>query len=185
MSSKYIETEIKFRIKNEDEVIRRLESIGAKKVSGGLEHNEGFDNGSLRERGVLLRLRKFNGKNILTFKIGITKEKFKKAEEIETGVSDFQKAKTILRNLGFEVSWIYEKKRTLYALGNTTISIDIFPFGSFIEIEGSESGIREVAKGLNMDIKKGITKTYLEIYEDLCREKGREVENLVYWRKAG
>jgi len=184
MSPKYIETEIKFKIDNENEIIEKLNSIGAKKVSEGLEHNEGFDNGSLRENGMLLRLRRFKDKSILTVKIGITKNRFKKAEEIETEVEDFQKTKTILRSLGFETSWVYEKKRTLYTLGKTEISIDRFPFGSFIEIEGDERGIEKVAEKLNLVIKKGITKTYLEVYEDFCKEKGIEPENIVFWRRA-
>ena len=180
-----IETEIKFRIGDENEIEDMLKAIGAEKISEGLEHNESFDNGALRRNGMLLRLRKFNGKNILTFKAGISKDKFKKAEETETEINDFQKMKNILRSLGFKVSWIYEKKRTNFVLGGTKISIDRLPFGTFLEIEGDEEEIREAAEKLGLEIGKGITKTYRRIYEDYCREKGREPEKLVLWEAKG
>ena len=179
-----IETELKFPVENPDRILQELENLGAEKVSEGLEHNEVFDNGELRKKGILLRLRKFGGRNILTLKKGISKDEFKEAEEIETEISSFEKAREILRKLGYEVSWVYEKKRKVYILGNAKISLDILPFASFIEIEGSREEIRKVAEKLNLDIKKGITRTYREIYEDFCKKEGRETENLVFWRKS-
>ncbi len=93
MNPKNIEIEVKFKIENENEVIKKLDSMGARKVAEGLEHNEIFDDGSLRGRGMLLRLRKFGNKSILTFKVGITKREFKEAEEIEIEVNNFEKNK--------------------------------------------------------------------------------------------
>lgn len=184
MSSK--EIEIKFRVGDEGDILRRLGSLGAKKSESGLEHNIVFDSadGNLREDGFLLRLRKFAGRNVLTFKKAITQGEFKEADEIQTDVKDFDLMKEILTNLGYEIFWIYEKETDHYAIGGTYVCIDRLPFGTFMEIEGEPEKIREVASGLGLDMKNGITKTYLELYEDFCREQGKEMENLVFFKKS-
>lgn len=178
------EIEIKFRIDSEAEILRKLESLGATKTNEGLEHNEVFDNGKLREKGFLLRLRQFDGKNILTFKTAIEKEEFKKADEIELEVNNLQRMKNILQNLGYEVFWIYEKRTKRFLLEGTKVSIDELTIGTFMEIEGSESSIRNVIEKLGLDPMEGITDTYFDLYEKFCKEKGMEMENLVFWKKA-
>lgn len=178
------EIEIKFEVKNENEIIDKLKAIGAEKTKEGLEHNSVFDNGELREKGFLLRLRNFNDRNVLTFKTGITKGEFKEANEIEIEVSDFQRMKTVLESLGYGVSWVYEKKTTHFILNGTKISLDRLPFGTFMEIEGNKNAIRNVIEKLGLDPEKGITETYFELYQDSCKEKEEEMKNLVFWRKS-
>ncbi len=46
--------------------------------------------------------------------------------------------------MGFMPALVYEKRRETWTLGKTEIVIDELPFGLFMEIEGDESGIREV-----------------------------------------
>jgi len=178
------EIEIKFAVDDEEKMLRKLLAFGAEKVCDGLEHNIVFDNGEIRKKGILLRLRKTGDKSVLTFKTNIRKAEFKEADEIEIGVSDFQKVKEILEGLGYEAWWIYEKQKTKFVLGDVTIALDRLPFGTFIEIEGSEGGIRRTVERLGLDLKKGIRETYLELYQNRCKEKGIEMENLIFWRKA-
>jgi adenylate cyclase class 2 len=121
---------------------------------------------------------------VLTLKRPVINAEFKEREEIEVEVSDFNKAREILESLGYETWWVYEKHRTNFSLGSTTTSLDQLPFGTFMEIEGSEGGIRAAIAKLGLDPKKGMTKTYLELYLDYCKEKGIEMENLVFWKKA-
>lgn len=179
-----METELKFETKDKENLLEALDKAGAEKISSGLEHNLVFDyrDGSLRENGLLLRLRRFNGRAVLTFKKGIRKGRFKEAQETETHVGDFSKAKEILLGLGYEVSWIYEKKRTILSLGNVKVCIDELPFGTFAEIEGDRRGITDAASKLGFDPSGGITKTYLELYRDYCKERGEEMENLIFWK---
>jgi adenylate cyclase class 2 len=179
------EIEIKFALDDEKKMIGRLLALGARKVSEGLEHNVIFDNGELRDKGMLLRLRRTgSGKNVLTFKSGGKIAEFKEREEIEVEIGDFGKAREILEKLGYETWWIYEKERTDFVLGSAKISLDRLPFGTFMEIEGGEAEIRSAMTRLGLDPKKGTTKTYLELYQDYCKEKGIEMENLVFWKKA-
>jgi len=180
------EIELKFRVEDENDMIRRLGTIGAEKTNEGLEHNIVFDSDdrTFREQGFLLRLRKFAGRNTLTFKRAVTKKDFKEAEEIQTGVENFGNMKEILLRIGFDVSWVYEKETTHFALGDILICIDKLPFGTFMEIEGTKEGIISTAKKLGLDPAEGITETYMELYEQYCKERGQEVENLVFWKKA-
>lgn len=180
------EIEIKFPVENEEKLVSRLIALGAQKTSDGLEHNIVFDDGDIRKRGILLRLRKTpSGKNVITLKTTICKGEFKEANEVEIEVSDFAKAKAMLATLGYEIWWIYEKEKTRYILGGTAIDIDRLPFGKFMEIEGSETGIRSAITKLGLDPKKGIKETYLELYQQYCKDKGiEEMENLVFWKKA-
>jgi adenylate cyclase class 2 len=180
------EIEIKFAVNDEEKMVGRLLALGAEKLSEGLEHNIVFDNDELRNKGVLLRLRKTgNGKNVLTFKSRLPSTGFKERDEIEVEVGDFGKAKEILENLGYEIWWIYEKERTNFGFGGTIVSVDRLPFGTFMEIEGSRAGIRAAIAKLGLDPAKGMTDTYLGLYQKHCEEKGIEMENLVFWKKAG
>ncbi|UCC91327.1 MAG: adenylate cyclase, partial [Candidatus Aenigmatarchaeota archaeon] len=61
---------------------------------------------------------------------------------------------------------------------------DRLPFGTYMEIEGEESRIRNMIERLGLDPQKGITETYFELYENLCKEQGKEMENLVFWKRA-
>jgi adenylate cyclase class 2 len=178
------EIEIKFRVEDEKGILRKLDGIGTKKTEEGLEHNVVFDNGELREKGFLLRLRKFNNRNVLTFKKTITKKDFKEADEVQTNVKDFDRMKEILMSLGYDVFWIYEKQTSHFSLGDTLICVDRLPFGTFMEIEGTKEGIRDVSSKLGLDMNKGITQTYMELYQDFCKKQGKEMENLVFWKKA-
>ncbi len=180
-----VETEIKFEVGNEDAMTDRILAAGGRKVSEGLEHNIVFDRDDMAGKGLLLRLRKTGeGKSILTFKRNIGESEFKEAEEIETVVSDFSSAKEILTNLGYEIFWIYEKQKTTFELGGTVVSLDRLPFATFIEIEGSAGSIRNAIARLGLDPKKGRTESYLKLYRQFCEDKGIEMENLVFWRKA-
>ena len=174
------EIEVKFPVENEKDLARRLARIGAKKTGEGLEHSEIFDNGTLRRKGYLLRLRRFGGKAKLTFKTMITQKEFKEAEETNLEVSNFDGMKQIIEKLGFPVFWIYEKKKTNYLLGRTKITIDRLPFATYMEIEGSRNEIRKAIKKLGLDPSKGITETYFDLYEKHCKEKGIGMGNLTF-----
>ncbi|MCK5018970.1 MAG: class IV adenylate cyclase [Candidatus Peribacteraceae bacterium] len=178
------EIEIKFSVEDENEMLRMLEHIGAEQISSGLEHNIVFDNDELRKNNFLLRLRQYAGKNILTFKHTIEQKEFKEANETETHVSDFNAMKEIILSLGYEVFWIYEKERTKFRIRDTIVSIDKLPFATFMEIEGSENGIRDTISKLGLDMTNGITETYLELYQKHCKEKDIEMDNLIFWKRS-
>jgi adenylate cyclase class 2 len=175
------EIEIKFRLENLEATTRRLAAAGAKKTFQGLEHNVVFDDGTLHDKGMLLRLRNTGlGMSVLTFKTPIENKEFKEKEEIEVAVSDFETMKKILLGLGYKIFWVYEKQRTDFSFERAKISVDRLPFADFMEIEGNEADIRKAIAKLGLDPKKGIKDSYYKIYEDHCRQVGKKMGNMVF-----
>lgn len=179
------EIEVKFRIEDGKGILRKLGYAGARKVSEGFEHNECFTGGLIEEKGYLLRLRKFGDEALLTFKGPPEEGEFKEKEEIETRVSDAGRMRGILEMLGFGIFWVYEKKRTNFILGKAKVSLDRYPFATFLEIEGPSGDIKDAMEKLGLDPGQGIKKDILQLYTEYCEERGQEVENLVFWKKSG
>ncbi len=159
------ETEVKIRVEDLEGMEKILKENGAKLFSDCFEINVLFDKkGELFGKGEALRLRKFCGRAKLTFKGRRVKNlTYKVREEIETEVVDFDSTAEILKKLGFEESFYYEKKRKNYRIGKVIVSIDKTPIGDFIEIEGEEEKIDAIAHLLGFNKGSYITKSYVEL----------------------
>ena len=181
------EIEVKFYVSNFDDELREK----VEKISPEIEHFEKnfeinlyFDDqqGSLKKKGEVLRLRRWGDENSLTFKGPKTKSKFKKRLELEVEVDNFQKAEKILENLAFRECMRYEKRREKFkfVLDNNKLEVcfDEMPYGNFVEIEGSEKNILNVAEKLGFEWKNRITEDYVKIFEDLCKERNLDFSNL-------
>ena len=175
------EIEIKFKIKNQDFIRRKLKKAGAKLLGKAFERTIRFDteNKKLEKEGKFLRVRT-GFKNVITFKRKIKNRRFREREEIEIEISDPKKMETILNKLGFTKKWIMEKYREKWEWGSAEIVIDKLPFGNFIEIEGNEKSILKTIKILRLDLKDGITATYWGLWEEYRRKKGIKDENIVF-----
>jgi len=90
----------------------------------------------------------------------------KTREEIEFKISDAKKAALFLERIGFEKKFRYEKKRETWIFKCAEIVLDELPFGKFIEIEGKEKDIDNIAALLGFNEKEYITKTYFELAEE-------------------
>jgi adenylate cyclase class 2 len=87
----------------------------------------------------------------------------KHQREDETRVGDPEAMELILDALGFTPALVYEKRRETWALGKTEIVIDELPFGLFMEIEGTEQGIRDVESKLAIKRLRSETATYPQL----------------------
>ena len=161
-----LEVEVKFLVGDLAALRTRLAAAGAQQVKPRLhERNVRFDDdeASLLGKGQLLRLRQDDGAR-LTFK-GIvaadTLSEAKVREELETAVGDFDTAAEILARLGFNAQQVYEKYRETFNLGEVEVVLDELPFGNFVELEGSEDGIREAAQQLELPWEQRILDNYL------------------------
>lgn len=144
-----IEIEKKYRLtKTERRVIeKRLRQLGYKPRPVEFEENTIYRGGNLRFGKRALRLRRVNGKAILTFKERLpTKSPIKQQLESETRVSHPDSMQAILESLSFSRALVYEKRRTRWQVGKAKVVIDELPFGLFMEIEASESDIKRVEK---------------------------------------
>ena len=177
------EIELKFKIDKPDLIRKKLKKERAKFLGKTFERTFKFDtkNNDLKEQGKFLRIRT-GFKSTITFKRKIKpKDKdFKEREEIELEISDPEKMKKILENLGFTKKWIMEKYREKWVLGNAEIVIDRLPFGNFIEIEGAKKAIQKTTKLLGLNLKDGITATYWGLWEDYRKSKGIKDGNIIF-----
>jgi len=181
MPSDYHEIELKFEIKNPSAIRRKLRKLKAKFIGKAFERAFQLDtkNKDLRKKGVFLRVRT-GFKNTLTLKKRLENKKFKEREEIELEISDPEKMKIIVQALGFNRFRIMEKYREKWHLGSAEITIDRLPMGCYVEIEGGEKTIEEIAGDLGFDIKYGITKTYWGLWRDYAKENGIKDENIIF-----
>ena len=178
-----LEIEAKFKVRNLGQLRRSLLEIGCKEKSPrSLEENWTWDfpNQSLRQAGKLLRVRRFAGNGLLTFKSPAQESQhFKIREERETAVRDPGVLGEILQHLGLVNMFRYEKFRTAYSLAvqsgrhRVNLVVDETPIGNYLEIEGRESDILQVAAQLGFPRNTFIKESYLALFEksDLRRRQ--------------
>ena len=148
-----IETERKYRLgeKRLEEVIAKLNELGAEFDKEVFEVNYQHRGGEMDERGATLRLRKIGDFTVLTYKEkvktdGGTKQKI----EYETSVSDVEATEKIIERLGYKLTAVYEKRRKYWRLGEVEVVLDELPFGLYMEIEGTEPEIDRTEKQLGL-----------------------------------
>ncbi|MCP2519932.1 class IV adenylate cyclase [Candidatus Aminicenantes bacterium AC-335-K20] len=163
------EKEIKLKIKNTGEIIKRIEEKGAKLIRK--RHFEDnflldFPDNSLYRRGTALRIRVTEEKNFLTFKGKKRKSSsFKIRDEWETEIKDVKALFMILKNIGLEIKFRYQKFRTIYRKNKLKITIDETPIGNFLELEGEEKEIKDFVNDLGFSEKSFIKMDYVEIFK--------------------
>lgn len=161
-----IEIEKKYRLskKQREEVLQRLPKIGAKRKREEFEVNTLYAGETLDVGHSVLRLRRIGNRGILTYKERFpTRSSIKHQREDETRVDDPDAMELILDALGFTPALVYEKRRETWRLGKIEIVIDELPFGLFMEIEGTEQGIRDVESKLAIKRLRSETATYPQL----------------------
>src|ERR1700720_1284824 len=114
-----IEIEKKYRLtkKQRDEIAQRLHELGASASELEFEENTLYRGGRLDRGGCALRLRRVNGRALLTFKQRFpTKSSVKHQREDETEVGDADTLAAILHALEFRPALVYEKRRTRWQI---------------------------------------------------------------------
>ncbi len=161
------EVEVKVRVEDLSEVERKLPSLGFKLVTPRThEMNTLYDlpGHPLRERGELLRIRKYGEKWKLTHKSKGIEGRHKNRRELETAVADGEELAAILAALGFLATFRYEKFRTEWSDGAGHVVLDETPIGSLIEIEGPPEWIDSVASQLGIAHEQYITDSYAALF---------------------
>jgi adenylate cyclase class 2 len=173
------EIEIKFRIEGLRALTRSLKRAGFKQLTRSThEMNSLYDlpGQELRQRGELLRLRKYGvtwtlthkGKPTLAHRTrtdGAPKAGLHKVRvELETRVENGPQMDAILRALGFAPTFHYEKYRAQWSDGAGHVVLDQTPIGNFGEIEGPPRWIDRTAAKLGIASADYITQTYADIF---------------------
>ena len=136
------EIEVKILNIDKNEVIKKLESLGAEKCFEGKVNASFFDfkDKRLKKENSFLRLRDKEKFSELTLKKKISKDEAKIMDETEIVVDNFANAKKILESLGLVESEIkMNKKRLSYKLGDVHFEIDSLEnLPSYLEIEAPD-----------------------------------------------
>ncbi|MGC0773729.1 MAG: class IV adenylate cyclase [Candidatus Acidiferrum sp.] len=108
-------------------------------------------------------------------------------EEFEVEVADARSLTKIFEGLGMRGWFRYEKYRTTFRLPAASswakgllIELDETPIGTFVELEGPSSAIDRAAQELGYARRDYIMKSYLALYLDDCRHRGREPRDMVF-----
>ena len=130
-----IEFEVRVLEVNHDDLIQKLEELGAKKQFETLQRRYVYDIDANVE-SKWMRLRTNGIKSTLTIK-EIVKKTVDGTKELEIEVSDFDKTYEMLEKLGYIPRAYQENKRTQYLLDGVEIDLDSWPLiPEYVEIEG-------------------------------------------------
>ncbi len=164
------EIEIKILEIDVAKVISTLNALKANKIFDGKIFADFFKN----KDGIKLRIRRIDGKNIMTFKKPISSAGIRHNEEIEISFDDYDGMVQLLAQLGFEHYGSSEKQRITYQLDETLFEIDTLPqIPTFLEIEAaSVEELKEGVKlmGYSMDQTSSLTERTIKEHYGVKQE---------------
>jgi adenylate cyclase class 2 len=173
-----VEIEKKYRLTEERACAIAEELEGSSAVFEGEDVEENTIYGGEILHGGVVRIRRIGTHTLLTFKRRLPDlSDVKHQTEHETEVSDADSADRILRELQLAPSLVYEKRRRTWRFRSVKITIDELPFGLFMEIEGSLTGIREAEMLLDLDDLETEHETYPGLTARLGRRVGEVIES--------
>jgi adenylate cyclase class 2 len=134
----------------------------------------------LKRTRCVLRVRMECGKTLLTFKGPVQVSPMKLREELETVVGDGVLFLRVLEELGFRIWFRYQKYREEFAHEDVTVAIDETPVGTFVEIEGSERGIHEMAAALARKPSDYLLDSYRGLFVKHCERLGLPLTDMLF-----
>ncbi len=134
----------------------------------------------LRQRGELLRLRKYGEHWKLTHKAPGRAGRHKTRVERETGVEKGEEMAEILSALGFAPSFRYEKYRTEWSDGTGHVVLDETPIGNYGEIEGPPRWIDRTARALTIAKSQYITDSYGQLFAKWKEQTRSPAEEMTF-----
>jgi adenylate cyclase, class 2 len=177
------EVEIKFLVAGIDALERKLHEAGFRQVTPRThEMNTLYDfpDLRLRQRGELLRLRKYGDRWIVTHKAKGKSGPHKSREETETQVADGDSMAAIFASLGLAPSFRYEKFRSEWTDGAGYVVVDETPIGNVSEIEGPPEWIDATARRLGIAPEQYITSNYATLFFDWKQRTGSSAEEMTF-----
>jgi adenylate cyclase class 2 len=172
---KSVETEIKLRIEGVTKTRALLRARGFRIIKPRVfEQNLALDDpaGSLRERGMLLRVRSAGKLVTCTFKGPEKPGRHKSRVEHEFQATDFEETLAVFNGIGYREAFRYEKYRTELAREGERghVMLDETPMGNFMELEGLSRWIDSTTKELGFKAADYIVESYSRLW-DTWREE--------------
>ena len=150
---------------NKDELIKKLESLKAKKIGEYNQKRYVYDT-IPKADGKWIRLRTNGKETTLTYK-DVTSDKIDGTKEVEVVVSDLETTNEFLNKIGFESKAYQENNRIRYMLDDVELDIDSWPLiPTYLEIEGSsEKSVLDMIDKLELDKSKVTSLDVQSVYE--------------------
>jgi len=189
--SRHYETEIKLEVRDPQALKRRLREVGFRPVQARhFESNAVFDypDHRLWKAHRLLRLRLAGGQWTLTLKAAPDRSHpYKVRSETDIRIKEGSLLPEVLETLGLREAFRYDKYRTVYARGagsrkaaGPTLVYDETPIGNYLELEGPQRWIDQVARELGYSRKDYITASYGSLYRRRCQALDVKPGNMVF-----
>jgi adenylate cyclase class 2 len=178
-----LEREIKLRFDSADEARAKILALGATPLHGRRLQEDALldtDDEMLRRQRSTLRIRSEGGKSLLTYKGPPLPGALKLREELETVVADGAALLAILEALGLHVWFRYEKYREEFSADDVVIAIDETPVGVFVEIEGGEAAIHDIARALGKHSGEYITDSYRFLFLQHRDQNGLDGHDMMF-----
>ena len=171
-----IEYEVRVLNINHEEMVKKLESLGAEFKFSNLQQRYVYDfNPVVPTKWI--RLRTNGEESALTIK-DVTQKTIDGTKELEVKVDDFAKTHEILQELGYKHRAFQENKRTQYILDGVEIDLDRWPMiPEYMEIEGkSEKDVYDTLEKLGIS-KEDVTALDVEsVYAQYGYEDIRHID---------
>jgi adenylate cyclase class 2 len=181
------EVEVKIRVENAAEASDRLASKGfVTATARQFEANTLYDTSDqkLRQAGMLLRLRENGRRNVITWKGPSVPGPHKSRPELETTVASLETLDQMLRQLGYQPMFRYEKYRTEFVHPGEqeegTVTLDETPIGTYMELEGAAEWIDRTAKSLGFREQDYVLQSYGALYQQECAQRGVAAKDMVF-----
>ena len=180
-----LETEIKLRLVDAAAFRSLLIEHDWKPDPQVFERNTVFDTptGELLGSGRLLRIRQIDDRAIVTVKLpAVSNGPHKVREEHQFETNGVEQARQVFLGLGYEPSWIYEKRRTTFRKDGEEgiIEVDETPIGDYTEMEGDAGWIDRTAAALGFSEADYLVDTYRTLFEAWLARTGSNVTHMTF-----
>lgn len=180
-----LEIEVKLRLPDAAAFRSLLSEHGWTPCRQVFERNTVFDTPKeeLLNSRRLLRIRQIDDRAIVTVKLpAVYSGPHKVREEHQFETNDFEQARQVFLGLGYEPSWIYEKRRTTFRKDgeNGIIEVDETPIGDFTEMEGEPGWIDATAEALGFSPADYVTDTYRALFGAWAARTGSDVKHMTF-----
>lgn len=165
---------------NHDEIVEKLDALGAVKVFDALQERKVYDFNPINP-SKWIRLRTNGIKCTLTIK-DIAEKTIDGTKELEIEVSDFDETDRILNELGYKSRSFQQNRRVQYILDGVEIDLDSWPLiPEYMEIEGkSESEVYSTLDKLGISKENITTLDVDSIYKSYGIEDIKHMPRLAF-----
>lgn len=176
----HIEYEVRVLEINKDEIVEKLESLGATLVEDVFQKRYVYDFNPV-DPNKWIRLRTNGSKTTLTIK-QIESSNIDGTKEMEIVVDDFDTTNEILNELGYKARNAQENKRIKYDLNGIEVDIDTWPMiPTYLEIEGSsEEEVYKTLELLNINKEDTTALDVMGIYKEVYNIDLKDIPNLTF-----